>query len=81
MRAAGKVNGKDTHCKDTREGDDWKVAIRVQRDIEGPDITGSREREGVAELNDEMTPPVIVPMKDGDLYYMLDDFNHHHQVH
>ena len=32
-----------------------------------------------ADLAGEEAPPVAIPTKSGDLYYLLDDFNHHHQ--
>ena len=29
--------------------------------------------------NDDKTPALVVPLKNKDTYFMLDDFNHHHQ--
>eukprot|EP00937_MAST-01D_sp_MAST-1D-sp2_P006143 g6143.t1 len=42
---------------------DWAVAMRV----------------GSGAHRDDVTPAVKVPTSSGDAYYMLDDFNHHHQ--
>lgn len=44
----------------------WKIAVKCV----GP---GHEEREGC-------TPALALPLLDGDVYYMLDDFNHHREA-
>merc|ERR1711991_602452 len=45
-------------------------------------VTGSNTSNwGIASrvTNDDKTPALVVPLKNRDTYFMLDDFNHHHQ--
>lgn len=51
----------------------WKVALRVLPNAEGP-----QQGKPVAD-SDKWAPPVAMVMPQQCLYYMLDDFNHHHQ--
>lgn len=72
----------------------WQVAMRVRFDSEGPTLgrlkpsstantsDGQESNGGAADCpHPEMTsiPPVCVPLPRRCTYYMLDDFNHHHQ--
>lgn len=59
----------------------WRVGLRVLRDIEGPRILGFKDpKRAQSHLRDDYTPPVAVDVRDGDVYFMLGNFNHHHQV-
>ena len=49
--------------QDAHSKGEWGIALRV----------------GSAAHRDDVTPAINVPMASGDTYYMLDDFNHHHQ--
>lgn len=53
----------------------WSVALRVAHNSEGPDST--RRGTDIQPVVD--TPPLAVSLPSGAAYYMLDDFNHHHQ--
>ncbi|KAL1510130.1 hypothetical protein AB1Y20_006462 [Prymnesium parvum] len=48
---------------EARGGTPWKVAVKC--------VGAAHEEEGG-------TPALALPLHDGDVYYMLDDFNHHH---
>jgi hypothetical protein len=67
------------------EGEDlsWRVAMRVWPNAEGP-TAGRPVPEDVATAlaaaDTQKCPPyVAVPLASGSVYYLLDDFNHHHQ--
>jgi alpha-ketoglutarate-dependent dioxygenase FTO len=53
---------------------DWSVALRVSHDAEGP----CAKRLGDIAVQEE-SPPIQVELPSGSTYYLLDDFNHHHQ--
>lgn len=59
-----------------REGG-WRVALNVTLDAEGPHT--SKAHLNKLALPTHATPAVAVPLESCDTYYMLDDFNHHHQ--
>ena len=54
--------------------DEWAVALRVTHDAEGP----RAKRLGDIAV-EETAPPIAVSLPSGSAYFMLDDFNHHHQ--
>jgi hypothetical protein len=53
----------------------WSVALRVAHNSEGPEAA----RRGTDITPVGGTPPVAVSLPSGAAYYLLDDFNHHHQ--
>ena len=55
----------------------WSVALRVAHNSEGPGA--SRRGADIESSVVEDTPPIAVSMPSGSSYYLLDDFNHHHQ--
>eukprot|EP00536_Pseudo-nitzschia_multiseries_P009455 jgi/Psemu1/325650/estExt_fgenesh1_pg.C_2640001 len=69
----------------------WWVALRVAHHAEGPQASQQRrkgttgtgtESSSIAEdetLSPSPSPPVAVSLPSGSAYYLLDDFNHHHQ--
>eukprot|EP00934_Nitzschia_sp_Nitz4_P000143 Nitzschia sp. Nitz4//scaffold236_size30323//1868//4159//NITZ4_007983-RA/size30323-processed-gene-0.11-mRNA-1//1//CDS//3329543478//143//frame0 len=57
----------------------WQVALRVAHHAEGPQA--SRQRGGIDTESTivKESPPIATSLPSGSTYYMLDDFNHHHQ--
>lgn len=58
----------------------YKVALRVQHDAEGPNagkLKSPGTKNSIASGSD--VPAVSVPLPDKHAYYLLHDFNHHHQ--
>ena len=56
---------------------DWSVALRVAHNSEGP--ASSRRGTDIESSIVTETPPIAVSLDSGSAYYLLDDFNHHHQ--
>jgi alpha-ketoglutarate-dependent dioxygenase FTO len=71
-----KKEKKKRKAEGTAKREEWKVALRVVHDIAGPT---SKQTGFSSKPADSPTPPVVVNTADGDVYFMLDDFNHHHQ--
>lgn len=65
------------HLIDKEAGADgqWSVGLRVAHNSEGPQAS----RRGTDISVETETPPLAVSLPSGSTYYMLDDFNHHHQ--
>ena len=57
--------------------DDWSVALRVAHHAEGPE--SSRRGTNIDACLVADTPTLSVSLPSGSTYYLLDDFNHHHQ--
>jgi alpha-ketoglutarate-dependent dioxygenase FTO len=55
----------------------WSVALRVAHNSEGPGASRRGAAIDTSVVAD--TPPIAVSMPSGSAYYLLDDFNHHHQ--
>lgn len=53
---------------------DWSVAMRTTINAEGP----SSKRLGEIKVDNDV-PAIQVSLPSGSAYYLLDDFNHHHQ--
>ena len=75
--ANGKVVADDV--KEPEENK-WRVALRVVHDVEGPTMTtrGATEEEKSKDAT-ENAPILAVPLPNQSTYYLLDDYNHHHQ--
>ena len=56
---------------------DWSVALRVAHNAEGPEA--SRRGTDIQSTLVADTPTLSVSLPSGSAYYLLDDFNHHHQ--
>jgi hypothetical protein len=56
---------------------DWSVALRVAHHAEGPEA--SRRGTDIQSTLVTDTPTISVSLPSGSAYYLLDDFNHHHQ--
>lgn len=63
----------NTNSKDTK----WHVALRVAHDSEGPQA--SRRGKDIESSIVKETPPIAATLPSNSAYYLLDDFNHHHQ--
>lgn len=59
------------------EEDMWRIALRVCHDAEGP----SSGKATAGDTHPEMlnSPSVLLPLPSRHAYFLLDDFNHHHQ--
>lgn len=58
----------------------WRIALRVWYDAEGPNATRAlSSRAGEMSSGARIAPAVAVPLPSGSAYFLLDDFNHHHQ--
>jgi hypothetical protein len=55
----------------------WKIALRVWPDAEGPTAGKSSKNSNLNALR--AVPSVAVALPNQSAYYLLDDFNHHHQ--
>ena len=67
-------NDKDDRSvnNDNGENSGWQLALRTTPNAEGPNIQ--------ADLSpDPNIPQLSIGLPSGSAYYMLDDFNHHHQ--
>jgi hypothetical protein len=58
---------------------EWSVALRVAHHSEGPDCSSQRRGISMEEAVVRTTPPLAVSLPSDATYYLLDDFNHHHQ--
>lgn len=61
---------------------DWSVALRVVHHSEGPTSSSFSSRPGQTKMADSVvqeTPALAVSLASNTAYYLLDDFNHHHQ--
>lgn len=58
----------------TEVKDEWSIGLRVAPFSEGPH-TGLKG----SSTDHESTPPIAVSLPSNSVYYLLDDFNHHHQ--
>jgi alpha-ketoglutarate-dependent dioxygenase FTO len=67
-------NNKKTKSDNNNQ---WFVALRVAHNSEGPNA--SRRGTGIDSSIIKETPPIAANMPSGSAYYLLDDFNHHHQ--
>ena len=56
---------------------DWSVALRVAHHAEGPE--SSRRGTDIQSTLVTDAPILSVSLPSGSAYYLLDDFNHHHQ--
>ena len=66
------------HCTAGGDNDDsWRIALRVAPYAEGP-LVSKQLKEAAADTTGR-APPVAVPLPSRHTYYLLDDFNHHHQ--
>ena len=72
------------HFVDESEEDikrrEWRIGLRVYRDAEGPNAKKIKHfRSKDQEQLDSRIPPVAINLPTKYSYFLLDDFNHHHQ--
>ena len=61
-----------------KDSDDWRIALRVWYDAEGPNNGKPTSRS--AEMKSLfVAPPLSINLPNPCAYFLLDDFNHHHQ--
>jgi hypothetical protein len=57
----------------------WRIALRVWYDAEGPNATRALSSRATEMPSARIAPAVAVPLPSNAAYFLLDDFNHHHQ--
>jgi alpha-ketoglutarate-dependent dioxygenase FTO len=65
-------SGVEKQTGTTTAAEDWSLALRVTPHAEGPTIKADH-------APDTSVPTLSLKLSSGSAYYMLDDFNHHHQ--
>lgn len=73
---------KSTVLKSDQPDLSWRLALRVWYDAEGPNAAKaitSRAGEMQTAAGSRIAPALAVPLPSGACYFLLDDFNHHHQ--
>ena len=63
-------------AEEEREESMWRIALRVYHDAEGP-TAGKTSDPSHPEA--QTNPSVLLPLPSRHSYFLLDDFNHHHQ--
>jgi mRNA N6-methyladenine demethylase len=63
-------------CESNKKGK-WSVGLRVAHNSEGPQA--SRRGTDIESSIVTDTPPIAISLPSRSTYYLLDDFNHHHQ--
>ncbi len=74
--------GKDPLVTSDGSDHEWSIGLRVSPNVEGPKINHRNDDDGGdvdATASVLATPPVAVSLPTNSAYYLLDDFNHHHQ--
>jgi hypothetical protein len=82
-KKAAKNGGRDV-ASDTdqaieKEDDSWRISLRVCPNAEGPKAGKLKVPVGEEEEAEALPPALAVPLPNKWSYYLLDDFNHHHQ--
>jgi mRNA N6-methyladenine demethylase len=59
----------------------WRIALRVNCNAEGPNSSKKKIIDSSSETErlNTSVPAIAVPLPDKCTYFLLDDFNHHHQ--
>ena len=65
------------HCLPTQRKSKWDWKIALRRAPDGNDSNG--EKNDVSTYDTQSVPPIVVPTKDGDAYFLNGSFNHTHQ--
>lgn len=69
---------KNPTPKDDPDDATWRISLRVCPNAEGPKA-GKLKNLEIEEETELTAPPLAVPLPNRWSYYLLDDFNHHHQ--
>ena len=75
---SSELKGLSVDHADAALDDAWKVALRVWYDAEGPNAGKHNSRSEEMKSNC-VAPPVAFDLPNNSAYFLLDDFNHHHQ--
>ncbi|KAJ1427805.1 FTO catalytic domain-containing protein [Ochromonadaceae sp. CCMP2298] len=86
-RAKTEVEEKGAEGGEAEGGSDasWELALKVWYDAEGPGAgkltqpKGEGADAGVEGRGDRVAPSLSLPLPNRSAYFLLDDFNHHHQ--
>jgi hypothetical protein len=85
LAASKKKKGNKTDNKDSNPNSNnsdqeipWRIGLRVWYDAEGPNQGKINSRSSEMKDNN-MSPLVAIPLPNRTAYFLLDDFNHHHQ--
>mmetsp|Transcript_3807 Transcript_3807/g.9991 ORF Transcript_3807/g.9991 Transcript_3807/m.9991 type:complete len:917 (+) Transcript_3807:110-2860(+) len=80
-KASEKVNEtkEKKSANNEKKNGQWWVAMRVAHHAEGPQASQKRMGVNTESSIVEETPSIAVSLPSGSAYYLLDDFNHHHQ--
>lgn len=65
----------DKHDSPAKQSQPWRIALKVAINAEGPQ-QGKPLPPSIPEIT---APPIAISMPPEGCYYLLDDFNHHHQ--
>jgi hypothetical protein len=57
----------------------WRIGVRVWYDAEGPNAAKAITSRAGEMPTAKIAPAVAVPLQNRSAYFLLDDFNHHHQ--
>jgi len=72
-----KKKRKRSEETDQHNGQQWRVALRVAPDSEGP--ASQKAAASRHSSSADLPPPVAVSLPNEWSYFLLDEFNHHHQ--
>ena len=74
-------NERSSNSDTSGQENEWSIGLRVSPNVEGPKINYCRTDGDAASADIEAatTPPIAVSLPTNSAYYLLDDFNHHHQ--
>ncbi len=75
--SSNKATAKKNKKSDVEMASKWSIALRCAHHSEGPGA--SRRGTNIESSVVVDTPPVAVSLPSRSAYYLLDDFNHHHQ--
>ena len=73
------TGGSIDQSEGKEEQHEWSVALRVAHHAEGPQAS---KRRGGMDMDSSIvkdTPAIACSLPSGSAYYLLDNFNHHHQ--
>ena len=65
------------HCLPTQRKAKWDWRIALRRSPDGNDSSGDNNNE--SNIEHQSVPPIVLPTKDGDVYFLNGTFNHTHQ--
>lgn len=73
------TEGADGGAEAAAAPQEWRVAVRVAHNAEGPGAGHAAAAADDAAHGDGATPPLELALPSRSCYFMLDSWNHHHQ--